>query len=109
MRCSGKHTLVEVGLVEVFGSGNVHVIETGNLLTDRVSQPFAAIIACSKRVSLHLRAHRGKLTFRWPLKCWRSLISRKARLARIFLLNTLVTFLMATPSFVWLFTAALLC
>ena len=47
------------------------------------------------------------LTLRWPLKCCRSLISRRARLARIFLLKTLVTFLMATPSFVWLLTAAL--
>lgn len=42
-----------------------------------------------------------------PLKCCRSLISRKARLARIFLLKTLVTFLIATPSLVWLLTAAL--
>ena len=45
---------------------------------------------------------------RWPRKCCSSLISRRARLARIFLLKTLVTFLMATPSLVWLFTAALL-
>jgi hypothetical protein len=37
-----------------------------------------------------------------PLKCCSSLISRSARLARIFLLKTLVTFLMATPSPVWL-------
>lgn len=42
-----------------------------------------------------------------PLKCWSSLISRRARLARIFLLKTLVTFLMATPSPVWLLVAAL--
>jgi hypothetical protein len=42
-----------------------------------------------------------------PLKCCSSLISRSARLARIFLLKTLVTFLMATPSPVWLFVAAL--
>lgn len=47
------------------------------------------------------------LTLRCPRKCCRSLISRKARLAKIFLLKTLVTFLIATPSFVWLFTAAL--
>ena len=46
-------------------------------------------------------------TLRWPRKCWRSLISRKARFARIFLLNTLVTFLIATPSPVTLFVAAL--
>jgi hypothetical protein len=42
-----------------------------------------------------------------PLKCCSSLISRSARLARIFLLKTLVTFLMATPSPVWLLVAAL--
>jgi hypothetical protein len=42
-----------------------------------------------------------------PLKCCSSLISRRARLARIFLLKTLVTFLMATPSPVWLLVAAL--
>jgi len=42
-----------------------------------------------------------------PLKCCNSLISRKARLARIFLLKTLVTFLIATPSPVWLLVAAL--
>src|ERR1700712_3258565 len=44
-----------------------------------------------------------------PLKCWSSLISRNARLARIFLEKTLVTFLIATPSPVWLFVAALGC
>jgi hypothetical protein len=33
-----------------------------------------------------------------PLKCCRSLISRSARFARIFLLKTFVTFLIATPS-----------
>jgi hypothetical protein len=48
------------------------------------------------------------LTLRWPRKCCKSLISRRARLAKIFLLKTLVTFLMATPSLVWLLTAALL-
>jgi hypothetical protein len=42
-----------------------------------------------------------------PLKCCRSLISRRARLAKIFLLKTFVTFLIATPSPVWLFVAAL--
>ena len=42
-----------------------------------------------------------------PLKCCSSLISRSARLARIFLLKTFVTFLMATPSPVWLLVAAL--
>jgi hypothetical protein len=42
-----------------------------------------------------------------PLKCCSSLISRRARLARIFLLKTLVTFLMATPSPDWLLVAAL--
>jgi hypothetical protein len=42
-----------------------------------------------------------------PRKCCSSLISRRARLARIFLLKTLVTFLMATPSPVWLLVAAL--
>jgi hypothetical protein len=42
-----------------------------------------------------------------PLKCCSSLISRSARLAKIFLLKTLVTFLMATPSPVWLLVAAL--
>lgn len=42
-----------------------------------------------------------------PLKCCSSLISRRARLARIFLLKTLVTFFMATPSPVWLLVAAL--
>jgi hypothetical protein len=42
-----------------------------------------------------------------PLKCWSSLISLNARLARIFLLKTLVTFLIATPSPVVLFVAAL--
>jgi hypothetical protein len=42
-----------------------------------------------------------------PLKCCSSLISRSARFARIFLLKTLVTFLMATPSPVWLLVAAL--
>lgn len=47
------------------------------------------------------------LTLRCPRKCCRSFISRRARLAKIFLLKTLVTFLIATPSFVWLFTAAL--
>ena len=46
-------------------------------------------------------------TLRWPLKCCSSLISRRARLARIFLLKTLVTFLMATPSPVALLVAAL--
>ena len=42
-----------------------------------------------------------------PLKCCSSLISRRARLAKIFLLKTFVTFLMATPSPVWLLVAAL--
>jgi hypothetical protein len=42
-----------------------------------------------------------------PLKCCSNLISRKARFAKIFLLKTLVTFLMATPSPVWLLVAAL--
>ena len=42
-----------------------------------------------------------------PRKCCSSLISLSARLARIFLLKTLVTFLMATPSALWLLVAAL--
>ena len=48
-----------------------------------------------------------KRTLRWPRKCWSNLISLKARLAKIFLLKTLVTFLIATPSPVWMFVAAL--
>lgn len=49
----------------------------------------------------------GKRTLRWPRKCCNSLISLRARLAKIFLLNTLVTFLMATPSPVTVSFAAL--
>lgn len=37
------------------------------------------------------------LTFRCPRKCCNNLISRKARLAKIFLLKMLVIFLIATP------------
>ena len=48
-----------------------------------------------------------RFTLRWPRKCCRSLISRNARLAKIFLLKTFVTFLIATPSLVWLLVAAL--
>jgi hypothetical protein len=46
-------------------------------------------------------------TLRCPLKCCSSFISRRARFAKIFLLKTLVTFLIATPSWVWEFVAAL--
>jgi hypothetical protein len=42
-----------------------------------------------------------------PLKCCSNLISRNARLARIFLLKTFVTFLIATPSPDWTLVAAL--
>lgn len=92
------HTLVEVGLVEVLRPRDVHVVQTGDL---------GGPDAVSARAAAATEQARGILTFRWPRKCWRSLISRRARLARIFLLKTLVTFLMATPSLVWLFTAAL--
>src|SRR5271154_6133314 len=46
-------------------------------------------------------------TFRCPRKCCNSLISLRARFARIFLLKTFVTFLIATPSPFWLLVAAL--
>lgn len=47
------------------------------------------------------------LTFLWPRKCCSSLISRKARLAKIFLLKMLVSFLIATSWLVALCVAAL--
>ena len=103
------HTLVEICLVEVLRPGDIHIIQTSDL-----------------RGTAHGQQHLGQnrirprqpetededvtgavLTLRCPRKCCSSLISRKARLAKIFLLKTLVTFLMATPSLVWLLTAAL--
>ena len=35
--CEGVRTFVEVGLVEVVGSWNVHIIETGDLAMPHVS------------------------------------------------------------------------
>lgn len=137
----GWHTFVEIGLVKVIWSRNIHVVEAGNLRAKLSVQtlfnrehslfffssslsipnlrlyiilPFFSFsfflplgILLSRFRHAGKRGQLGSLTFRCPLKCWSSLISRRARLARIFLLKTLVTFLMATPSFVWLFTAAL--
>src|SRR5690242_17059622 len=100
-------TLVEIALVEVVRARDVHVVETGNL------QASARALACSHGLMLpwsqgpKVPRLASARTLRWPRKCCSSLISRRARLARIFLLKTLVTFLMATPSWVWLLTAAL--
>ena len=55
------------------------------------------IYACQSTSCIAVNARRRR-TLRWPRKCCSSLISLRARFARIFLLNTLVTFLMATPS-----------
>src|SRR5699024_4344391 len=89
-------TLVEICLVEVVRSRNVHVVQARNL--PPVSRSPCRRLSCTPGT---------RLTLRCPRKCCRSLISRRARFARIFLLKTLVTFLMATPSLLWLFTAAL--
>jgi hypothetical protein len=111
-------TLVKIALIEVVGAGNVHVIEAGNLYTGVQRQALAVGVGMrsARRVVLRSCVLRGVSMWycrrvRWPadvpLKCCSSLISRSARLARIFLLKTLVTFLIATPSPVWLLVAAL--
>ena len=84
-------TFVEIGLVEIVRSWNIHIVETSDLFL-------------SDRAPLSIQY---KHTFLCPLKCCNSFISRSARLAKIFLLKTLVTFLIATPSWVWVFVAAL--
>ena len=85
-------TLVKVRLVEVVWSRNVHVVQACYLGS----------------VRFHQRPQDwARLTFRCPLKCCRSLISLNALFAKIFLLKTFVTFLIATPSPVWPLVAAL--
>jgi hypothetical protein len=80
--------LVQVDLVVAAGTaGDVHVEETCDL--DRRQ------LAADRQT----RVERERLTLRWPLKCCNSLISRRARLARICLLKTFVIFLTATCSF----------
>lgn len=76
---------------------NVHVIQASDLngVQDNCQH------------SLRSSNSEGSPTFRWPRKCCNSFISRKARLAKIFLLKMLVIFLIATPSLVVFWTAAL--
>lgn len=80
--------LVQVDLIVAAGAaGNVHVEETCDLDGSQLV------------LNRQTRVEREGLTLRWPLKCCNSLISRRARLARICLLKTFVIFLTATCSF----------
>ena len=85
-------TLIEIGLVEVIWSRDIHIVQASDL------PPISL---------LSTWYHAESYTLRCPLKCCNSFISRSARFARIFLLNTFVTFLIATPSCVWELVAAL--
>lgn len=79
---------VQVDFVVAAGAaGDVHVEETCDLATGQLV------------LNTKMRLGWKELTLRWPLKCCSSLISRRARLARICLLKTLVIFLTATCSF----------
>jgi len=86
-----EFTFVEICLIEIIGPWNIHIIEASNLILSARHLPSAGV----------------SRTLRCPLKCCSSFISRRARFAKIFLLKTLVTFLIATPSWVWEFVAAL--
>ena len=81
-------------------SGNVHVIQASDLIRSQDSCQHSML--SQNPADDDTRGVRSKesLTFRWPRKCSNSLISRNARLAKIFLLKILVIFLMATPSLV---------
>ena len=80
--------LVQVDLVVAAGAaGDVHVEETCDLYRRQLA------------LNRQTRVGREERTLRWPLKCCNSLISRRARLARICLLKTFVIFLTATCSF----------
>lgn len=91
--------LVQVDLVVAAGATrDVHVEKTCDL--------YRRQLALNRQT--RVEREREGLTLRWPLKCCNSLISRRARLARICLLKTLVIFLTATCSFgSWLACAAL--
>ena len=80
--------LVQVDLVVAARTaGDVHVEKTCDLEGRQLA------------LNRETRVSREERTLRWPLKCCSSLISRRARLARICLLKTLVIFLTATCSF----------
>ena len=80
--------LVQVDLVVAAGAaGDVHVEKTCDLGRRQLA------------LNRQTRIDKEERTLRWPLKCCNSLISRRARLARICLLKTLVIFLTATCSF----------
>lgn len=109
-------TFVKIAFIEVVGSRNIHVIQACNLPCCQyrcpelgfASQHMRGYIAVSYSTSAFI-SYATPLSGSTdsPLKCCSNLISLSALLARIFLLKTLVTFLIATPSPVELFVAAL--
>jgi len=84
-------TLIEIGLVEVIGSRDIHIVQASNLPASVFCPPGSMPM----------------YTLRCPLKCCNNFISRSARFAKIFLLNTFVIFLIAKLSCVWELVAAL--
>lgn len=102
------HTLIEVALVEVLRARNVHVVQTCYLrVVSGGSSLLARMDAIRSDALYHVSFSMSFPRLNLPRKCWSNLISRNARLARIFFEKTFVTFLIATPSPVWLFVAAL--